>query len=55
MKTNNYLAKTKISNKNSISVPSAIRTKFNLKAGDILYWDIIQENNIIIRLNQENE
>lgn len=50
---NNYLAKTKISNKNSVSVPSAIRMKFGLEPGDILYWDIDGDNNIIIRLNQE--
>ena len=49
---NNYLAKSKISKKQSVSVPSAIRNKFDLKPGDTIYWDI-EDDTIIVRLNQE--
>lgn len=52
MANKTYLAKSKISKKLSVSVPSAIRTKFDLDAGDTIYWDI-EGDNIIIRLNQE--
>lgn len=41
-----YISKTKVNSKLATSIPSAIRTKFDIKAGDELYWDI--ENNKII-------
>lgn len=43
-----YISKTKVNTKLATSIPSAIRTKFDIKAGDELYWDI-EDNKIIIK------
>lgn len=49
----NYIASTKVNSKLATSIPSAIRTKFEIKAGNTLYWDII--NNQIIIKTEENK
>jgi len=47
-----YLSKTKVNSRFATSIPSAIRTKFDIKIGDELYWDI-KENTIIIKTKEE--
>lgn len=43
-----YISKTKVNSKLATSIPSAIRTKFDIKSGDEIYWDI-EDNKIIIK------
>ena len=43
-----YISKTKVNSRLATSIPSAIRTKFDIEAGDELYWDI-EDNRIIIK------
>lgn len=44
----NSNSKTKVNTRLATSIPSAIRTKFDIKAGDELYWDI-EDDKIIIK------
>ena len=48
-----YISKTKVNTRLATSIPSAIRTKFDIEAGDELYWDI-EDNKIVIKL-EDNE
>lgn len=41
------LSKTKISNGNSTVIPSAIRHKLDITAGDILLWDLKHDKIIL--------
>lgn len=43
-----YISKTKVNSRLATSIPSAIRTKFDIETGDILYWDI-EDDKIIIK------
>lgn len=43
-----YLATTKVNSRLATSIPSAIRTKFEINEGDIIYWDI-EDDKIIIK------
>jgi len=43
-----YISKTKVNSRLATSIPSAIRTKCDIKAGDELFWDI-EDNKIIIK------
>lgn len=49
-----YISKTKVNSRLATSIPSAIRTKFDIKAGDELYWDI-EDNKIIIKTKDSVE
>jgi len=44
-----YIATTKVSKKNQVSLPSIIRKKYNIEPGKTLYW-YIEDETIIIRL-----
>ena len=50
----NYISKTKVNSRLATSIPSAIRTKFDIKAGDEIYWDI-EDNKIIIKTKDSIE
>ena len=43
-----YISKTKVNTRLATSIPAAIRTKFDIKTGDELYWDI-KDDKIIIK------
>ena len=43
-----YISKTKVHTRLATSIPSAIRTKFDIKTGDELFWDI-EDDKIIIK------
>ena len=43
-----YISKTKVNSRLATSIPSAIRTKFDIETGDELYWDI-EDNKIVIK------
>lgn len=43
-----YISKTKVNSRLATSIPSAIRTKFDIEVGDELYWDI-EDDKIIIK------
>lgn len=49
-----YLATSKVNSRLATSIPSPIRTKFDIKQGDTLFWDI-KENLIIIKTNTETK
>ena len=50
----NYISNTKVNSRLATSIPSAIRTKFDIKAGDEIYWDI-EDNKIIIKTKDSIE
>lgn len=47
-----YLATTKVNRRLATSIPSAIRTKFDINEGDTLFWDI-EDNKIILKTKSE--
>lgn len=47
-KMKDYISKTKVNTRLATSIPSAIRTKFDIEVGDKLYWDI-EDNRIVIK------
>ena len=46
-----YISKTKVNSRLATSIPAAIRTKFDIKNGDELYWDI-EDDKIIIKTKE---
>lgn len=46
-----YISKTKVNTRLATSIPSPIRTKFDIKSGDVLYWDI-EDNKIVIKTKE---
>lgn len=44
-----YLAKSIVSKKKSVNIPSIIRQQFDIQPGMTLYWDI-EEGKIILRV-----
>ena len=47
-KMKDYISKTKVNTRLATSIPAAIRTNFDIKTGDELYWDI-KDDKIIIK------
>lgn len=47
-----YLATSKVNSRFATSIPAPIRTKFDIKKGDIIFWDI--KNDEIIFKTKKN-
>lgn len=44
-----HLAKSIVSKKKSINIPSVIRQQFDIQPGHILFWDIV-DNEIVLKV-----
>lgn len=51
MQPKDYLAKSIVSKKKSVNIPSIIRQQFDIQPGMTLYWDI-EDGKIILRVGK---
>lgn len=49
-----HLAKSIVSKKKSINIPSVIRQQFDIKPGHTLFWDIL-DGEIVLKVNEPKE
>lgn len=52
MQPKDHLAKSIVSKKKSVNIPSIIRQQFDIQPGMTLYWDI-EDGKIILRVGNE--
>lgn len=52
MQPKDHLAKSIVSKKKSVNIPSIIRQQFDIQPGMTLYWDI-EDGNIIVKVNNK--
>lgn len=48
---NGNFAKSKVNKKNAINVPSIIRHQFDIKPGDIIFWDLL-DGEIVLKVDE---